>query len=63
MNHYLPIDMTIEGVGCLAGKEGGEQIFKKKERKEITSEVTVRPEIMCDMSKTENGYFGSNRDK
>jgi hypothetical protein len=31
---------------------GGGQIFKKKERKERTSEVTVRPEIMCDRSKT-----------
>jgi hypothetical protein len=38
--------MAIEGVGCHAGKGGGGQIFKKKERKERTSEVTVRPEIM-----------------
>ena len=38
--------MAIEGVGCHAGKGGGVQIFKKKERKERTSEVTVRPEIM-----------------
>ena len=40
--------MAIEGVGCHAGKGGGGggQIFKKKERKERTREVTVRPEIM-----------------
>ena len=38
--------MAIEGVGCHAGKGGGGQIFKKKERKERTSEVTVRPEII-----------------
>ena len=39
--------MAIEGVGCRAGKGGGGgQIFEKKERKERTSEVTVRPEIM-----------------
>ena len=48
--------MAIEGVGCHAGKGGGGgQIFKKKERKERTSEVTVRPEIMCDRSKTVSG--------
>lgn len=52
-----PIDMAIEGVGCHAGKGGGGggQIFKKKERKERTREVTVRPEIMCDRSKTVSG--------
>ncbi len=38
------------------GEGGGEQIFKKKERKERMSEVTVRSEIMGDRSKnTENG--------
>jgi hypothetical protein len=54
MIRYLPIDIAIEGVGCHSGRGGG-QIFKKKERKERTSEVTVRPEIMCDRSKTESG--------
>ncbi len=40
--------MAIEGVGCHAGKGGGVgQIFKKKERKERTREVTVRAEIIC----------------
>ena len=48
--------MAIEGVGCHAGKgRGGGQIFQKKERKERTREVTVRPEIMCDRSKTVSG--------
>ena len=46
--------MAIEGVGCHAGKGGG-HIFKKKERKERTSEVTVSPENMCDRSKTVSG--------
>ena len=46
--------MTIEGVGCHAGRGGGNR-FKKKERKERTREVTVRPEIMCDRSKTVSG--------
>ena len=45
MIRYLPIDIAIEGVGCHAGKGGGGR-FKKKERKERTSEVTVRPEII-----------------
>ena len=49
--------MAIEGVGCHAGKggAGGGPIFKKRERKERTREVTVRPEIMCDRSKTVSG--------
>ena len=57
MIRYLPIDMATEGVGCHSGKGGGGAgySFKKKERKERTSEVTVRPEIMCDRSKTESG--------
>ena len=37
------------------GGAGGGQIFKKRERKERTREVTVRPEIMCDRSKTVSG--------
>ena len=48
----LPIDIAIEGGGCHTGR--GDR-FKKKERKERTSEVTVRPEIMGDRSKTESG--------
>jgi len=55
MIRYLPIDMATEGVGCHSGKGEGGAGFKKKERKERTSEVTVRPEIMCDRSKTESG--------
>ena len=51
---YLSIDIAIE-VGCHTGRGGGGEIFKKKERKETTSEVTVRSEIMCDRSKTEIG--------
>ncbi len=39
----------------VSGKGEGGAGFKKKERKERTSEVTVRPEIMCDRSKTESG--------
>ncbi len=39
--------MAIEGVGCHAGKGGGGQIFKKKERKERTSEVTGGPKLYC----------------
>ena len=54
MIHYLPIDMAIEGVGCHSGKGGGGPGFKKKSRKERTSEVTVRPEIMCARSNTES---------
>jgi hypothetical protein len=46
MIRYLPIDMATEGVGCHSGKGEGGAGFKKKERKERTSEVTVRPEIM-----------------
>ena len=42
--------MAIEGVGCHAGKGRG-----GKERKDRTREVTVRPEIMCDRSKTVSG--------
>jgi hypothetical protein len=51
MIRYLPIDITIEGVGCHTGKGGGGgQIFKKKVRKERTSEVTVRPAMMFSWS-------------
>ncbi len=41
--------MAIEGVGCHAGKGGGGR-FLKKERKERTRDVTVRPEIIRDVS-------------
>ncbi len=37
--------MPIEGVGCHTGKGGGGRRFLK-ERKERTSEVTVRSEII-----------------
>jgi hypothetical protein len=46
MIRYLPIDMATEGVGCHSGKGEGGAGFEKKERKERTSEVTVRPEII-----------------
>ncbi len=46
MVRYLPIDITIEGVGCHVERGRGGQICKKKERKERTGEVTVSPEII-----------------
>jgi hypothetical protein len=50
--------MAIEGVGCHAGKGGaGADFFKKKERKERTSEVTVRPEIMCDIPRSKTDIY------
>jgi hypothetical protein len=63
MIRYLPIDIAIEGVGCHAGRGGGGQIFKKKERKERTSEVTVSPEIIPTTNTLFNlfGYFEAMR--